>query len=87
MNSIHKEFQIFQDRLYISEENLKNEIKTLDSNIKKLEDFIKFLESLSSIDYADIKVIIENINNLSRKLSNVESFKKAKKDYGEILTI
>tara|TARA_B100000401_G_C52710172_1_gene673456 strand:- start:209 stop:1081 length:873 start_codon:yes stop_codon:yes gene_type:complete len=81
INSIHKEFQVFQERLYISEENLKNEIKTLDSNIKKLEDFIKFLESLSSIDYADIKIIIKNINDLSRKLSNVESFKKAKKDY------
>ena len=81
INSIHKEFQVFQERLFISEENLKNEIKTLDSNIKKLEDFIKFLESLSSIDYADIKVIIKNINDLSSKLSNIESFKKAKKDY------
>ena len=81
INSIHEEFQVFQERLFISEENLKNEIKTLDSNIKKLEDFIKFLESLSSIDYADIKIIIKNINDLSSKLSNVESFKKAKKDY------
>tara|TARA_Y100001935_G_scaffold255246_1_gene267302 strand:- start:1930 stop:2829 length:900 start_codon:yes stop_codon:yes gene_type:complete len=78
---INYEFKIYQEKLHTAEVNLKNEIDRLNSNIKKLENFIKFLESLSSIDYDDIKVIIKNINDLSTKLSNIESFKKAKKEY------
>ena len=47
-----------------------------------IDNFIVFLENLSLIsDFGDIKEIIKNINTLSNKLSNVESFKKAKKEY------
>lgn len=81
IKGINEEFKILQEKLYIAEEKLKSEINTLNSNIKKLDSFIIFLESLSSIEYCDIEVIIKNINELSSKLSNVESFKKAKKEY------
>ena len=77
---VNYEFKIYQEKLHTAEVNLKDEMDRLNSNIKKLENFIKFLESLSSIDYDDIKVIIKNINDLSTKLSNIESFKKAKKE-------
>tara|TARA_Y100000590_G_C15738151_1_gene1019295 strand:- start:448 stop:1338 length:891 start_codon:yes stop_codon:yes gene_type:complete len=79
--TMNYEFKNYQDKLYTAELNLKSEIDNLNSNTKKLENFIKFLESLSSIDYCEIKPIIENINDLSSKLSNLESFKKAKKEY------
>ena len=81
IRTVNLEFKIYQDKLHNAELNLKDEIDRLNSNIKKLENFITFLESLSLIDYDDIKVIIKNINDLSIKLSNLESFKKAKKEY------
>ena len=49
----------------------------MNNNIIKIDNFIVFLENLSLIsDFGDIKEIIKNINTLSNKLSNVESFKK-----------
>ena len=45
--TINHEFKIYQDKLYTAELNLKSEIDNLNSNIKKLENFITFLESLS----------------------------------------
>ena len=53
--TMNYEFKKYQDKLYTAELNLKSEIDNLNSNIKKLENFIKFLESLSSIDYCEIK--------------------------------
>ena len=61
--------------------NLNNEIKKMNENIGKIDNFIVFLESLSSLDYENIKETISNITKLATKLSNKESFKKAKKDY------
>ena len=81
IKGINEEFKTLQDKLYKSEENLNFEINKLKLNEKNLSDFIRFLETLSSLDYCEIKPLIENINNLSSKLSNLESFKKAKKDY------
>ena len=78
---INEEFKINQEKLYTAEVKLNKEIEELNSNIKKLENFTKFLESLSSIDYNDLEPIIKSINDLSIKLSNVESFKKAKEEY------
>jgi hypothetical protein len=81
IKGINEEFKTLQGKLYKAEENLNFEIDKLHSNEKKLNNFIAFLETLSSLDYCEIKPLIENINDLSSKLSNLESFKKAKKDY------
>ena len=81
IKNINEEFKVLQDRLYEAEDELKTEINKLNSNIKKLDNFIEFLKSLSTIEYEFVKVIIKNINDLSSKLSNVESFKTAKKKY------
>ena len=78
---INEEFKGYQENLHNAEVILNKEVDKLNSNVKKLEQFIGFLENLSSIDYEDIKDIINSINNLSTKLSNVDSFKKAKQDY------
>jgi hypothetical protein len=81
IKGMNEEFKTLQDKLYKSEENLNFEIDKLKSNEMKLNNFITFLESLSSLEYSEIKPVIDNINILSTKLSNLESFKKAKKDY------
>ncbi len=81
IKGMNEEFKTLQDTLYKSEENLNFEIDKLKSNEMKLNNFITFLESLSSLEYSEIKPVIDNINILSTKLSNLESFKKAKKDY------
>ena len=81
IKGMNEEFKTLQDKLYKSEENLNFEIDKLKSNEIKLNNFITFLESLSSLEYSEIKPVIDNINILSTKLSNLESFKKAKKDY------
>jgi hypothetical protein len=78
---INEEFKGYQENLHNAEVILNKEVDKLNSNVKKIEQFIGFLENLSSIDYEDVKDIINSINNLSTKLSNVDSFKKAKQDY------
>lgn len=81
MKDITIELKGLQENLNNAEENLNNEIKKMNENIGKIDNFIVFLESLSSLDYENIKEIISNITKLATKLSNKESFKKAKKDY------
>lgn len=82
ITKVNEEFKELQDSLFKAEENLKGEINKMNNNIIKIDNFIVFLENLSLIsDFGDIKEIIKNINTLSNKLSNVESFKKAKKEY------
>ena len=81
IKDITVELKGLQVNLNNAEENLNEEIKKVNENIEKIDNFIKFLESLSSLDHENIKEIISNITKLATKLSNIESFKKAKKEY------
>ena len=81
IKDITVEIKGLQVNLNNAEENLNEEIKKMNENIGKIDNFIKFLESLSSLDHENIKEIISNITKLATKLSNIESFKKAKKEY------
>ena len=81
IKDITVELKGLQENLNNAEENLNEEIKKVNENIEKIDNFIKFLESLSSLDHENIKEIISNITKLATKLSNIESFKKAKKEY------
>lgn len=81
IKDITVELKGLQVNLNNAEENLNEEIKKMNENIGKIDNFIKFLESLSSLDHENIKEIISNITKLATKLSNIESFKKAKKEY------
>lgn len=81
IKDITVELKGLQVNLNNAEENLNQEIKKMNENIGKIDNFIKFLESLSSLDHENIKEIISNITKLATKLSNIESFKKAKKEY------
>ena len=81
VKGIIEEFKGFQENLYNAEKNLKKEIEKMNENVKKIDNFIVFLENLSSIDYEETKEIIDKIKELSHKLSSLGDFKKAKRDY------
>tara|TARA_B110000285_G_scaffold228348_1_gene291207 strand:- start:437 stop:1285 length:849 start_codon:yes stop_codon:yes gene_type:complete len=81
IKNTNEEFKALQIKLHNAEEILKYEIDTLKSNSETLDTFIKFLKSLASVNHEDMTQIIENINTLSSKLADIDSFKKAKKDY------
>lgn len=81
IKSFNEDLKIYQEKLYLAEKNLNEEIDKMNKNVQKIDNFIKFLENLSSIDYEEIKDIVKSINVLSSKLSNMDSFKEAKKNY------
>ena len=51
------------------------------NSISEIDYFIDFIEKLNDIDLEDKNDLIQNIKNLSKKLSNTETFTKAKKYY------
>lgn len=77
----NEEFKSQQEKLCETEKILNDEIDKMNKNIEKLDQFIKFLENLSSIDYEETKEVIKSINILTSKISNTDNFKLAKKNY------
>ena len=81
IDKYNNEFKVIQEELGRADESLKKEIAIVDSNLKKIDYFIDFIEKLNDIDLEDKNHLIQNIKNLSKKLSNTETFTKAKKYY------
>tara|TARA_Y100000996_G_C22524567_1_gene643885 strand:- start:10 stop:960 length:951 start_codon:yes stop_codon:yes gene_type:complete len=78
----NNDFKTIQTDLHKADDNLKKEIESMNNNIKQIDYFINFLDKINStLEDKDKSELIKSINKLSKKLSETESFIKAKKDY------
>ena len=82
IDGLNKDFKIIQSDIEKADMELKEEIKLLNDNLKKLDYFIDFIQKLGeNIDAEDKKDLINQIKKISQKISNPDSFIMAKKEY------
>tara|TARA_Y100000591_G_C21762379_1_gene660803 strand:- start:216 stop:998 length:783 start_codon:yes stop_codon:yes gene_type:complete len=86
LSEFKNEFKSVQDKFIKIDEELKNESKKTELDIKNLESMINFVNNIdnSYSEEEEIKKINENIILLSSKIKNNSKLKDAKKSYLEI---
>ncbi|MBE18268.1 MAG: hypothetical protein CMH79_05855 [Nitrospinae bacterium] len=83
IDNLNQSFKVIQEGLNQADNNLKGEIKKMNKNIDKLNDFIEFIQKIDNNNglNEDIDDLMKKISLISSKISKNESFIEAKKQY------
>ena len=80
-----EKFEVLQKEIYEIDKQLKDEIKSINENIDRLNTIVEFLSKMKlDDDIKDNKMIqdmVENIKKVSSSISKTDKFNKIKKEY------
>tara|TARA_A100001037_G_C15147501_1_gene637139 strand:- start:422 stop:1333 length:912 start_codon:yes stop_codon:yes gene_type:complete len=87
INKYVKNFDKLQEEIYDLDKELKKEIESINKNINKLDGVIEFLLKLDiksgeeEDGDEDMKVMVESVKKVSKRISKTEKFNEIKKNY------